>query len=108
MIDVAYAQTGGAAAGNPMAFFWQFFPLLLVFVVFYFLLIRPQSKRQKALREMIKSLKKGDRVVTSGGLHGEVFDVKDDTATLVLKVADNVKMVFTKQSVVSVESKKKE
>ena len=104
MIDVAHAQFGGGGGeGGPMVLLLQFLPFILVFVIFYFLLIRPQSQRQKKLQEMIANLKKGDRVVTSGGIHGEVVDIKD-TST-VLKVADNVKIEFTKQSVVAVEKK---
>lgn len=64
----------------------SFLPLILMFVVFYFLLIRPQQKRQKDQAEMIKNLKKGDRVVTSGGIIGTVHTLQDDY--LVLKVGD--------------------
>jgi preprotein translocase subunit YajC len=108
MIDVAFAQAGGAEGGGPLVFFLQFLPFILVFVIFYFLLIRPQSQKQKALREMIGNLKKGDRVVTSGGIKGSVVDIKEDSSSMVLKVADNVKMEFTKQSVVAVESRTKD
>jgi len=104
MIDVAYAQAGGGEGGGPLVFLLQFLPFILVFVIFYFLLIRPQSQRQKALQAMIKNLKRGDRVVTSGGLKGSVVDIKEDSSSIVLKVAENVKMEFTKQSVVSVEA----
>ena len=106
MIDVLFAQAAGAQAGGPMTLLLQFLPFILVIVIFYFLLIRPQSQRQKALREMVEKMAKGDRVVTSGGLYGEVVDVKEKT--VILKVADNVKMEFTKQSVVSMESKRGE
>ena len=64
----------------------SFLPLILMFVVFYFLLIRPQQKRQKEHAEMVKNLKKGDRVVTSGGIIGTVHTLQDDY--LVLKVGD--------------------
>ena len=64
----------------------SFLPLVLMFVVFYFLLIRPQQKRQRELAEMIKNIKKGDRVVTSGGIIGTVHTLQDDY--LVLKVGD--------------------
>lgn len=64
----------------------SFLPLILMFVIFYFLLIRPQQKRQKAHAEMIKNLKKGDRVVTSGGVIGTVHTLQDDY--VVLKVGD--------------------
>ena len=64
----------------------SFLPLILMFVVFYFLLIRPQQKRQKEHSEMVKNLKKGDRVVTTGGIIGTVHTLQDDY--LVLKVGD--------------------
>ena len=104
MIDVLMAQAGGGSeAGGPQVMLLQFLPFILVFVIFYFLLIRPQSKKQKALREMVNNLKRGDRVVTSGGIYGDVVDMKENST--VLKVADNVKIEFTKQSVVSVDVK---
>ena len=104
MIDVLMAQIGGGAQeGGPQVMLLQFLPFILVFVIFYFLLIRPQSKKQKALREMVNNLKRGDRVVTSGGIYGDVVDMKENST--VLKVADNVKIEFTKQSVVSVDVK---
>lgn len=64
----------------------SFLPLILMFVVFYFLLIRPQQKRQKAIAEMIKNLKKGDRVVTTSGIIGTIQTLQDDY--VVLKVGD--------------------
>ncbi len=63
-----------------------FLPIVLMFAIFYFLLIRPQQKKQKALQEMVKNLKKGDRVVTSGGIIGIVHTLQDDY--VVLKVGD--------------------
>jgi preprotein translocase subunit YajC len=68
----------------------NFLPLVLIFGIFYFLLIAPARKRQKAHQAMITELKKGDKVVTNGGLHGEVYALED--ATLILKVADNVRL----------------
>ena len=74
---------GAQAQTNPIL---SFLPLILMFVVFYFLLIRPQQKRQKDLAEMVKNLKKGDRVVTVGGVIGTVHTLQDDY--VVLKVGD--------------------
>lgn len=103
MIDVAWAQSAGSAAPNdPRVMFFNFLPLILVFVIFYFLILRPQSKRQKDLQKMIEALKRGDRVLTSGGLYGEVADVKEKGDTVILRVAENVKMEFAKSAVVSV------
>lgn len=74
---------GAQAQANPIL---SFLPLVLMFVVFYFLLIRPQQKRQKQHAEMVKNLKKGDRVVTSGGVIGTVHTLQEDY--VVLKVGD--------------------
>lgn len=73
----------GAEQGNP---FVAFMPLILMFAIFYFLLIRPQQKKQKDHQQMIKSLKKGDRVVTAGGVIGTVHTLQDDY--VVLKCGD--------------------
>ena len=79
----------------------QFVPILIIFVIFYFLLIAPARKRQKALRAMISNLKKGDRVLTTGGLLGEVTSVKDDV--IVLKLADNIKVRVTQAAVAGLQ-----
>jgi preprotein translocase subunit YajC len=102
MWNNAYAQAGGAAgAPNPaVAMLVQFAPLILGFAIMYLLLIRPQQQRQKKLDEMLKAIKKGDRVVTSGGMLGTVAGV--DEGKVVLKIADDVKAEFTKASIVQV------
>ena len=70
MFDIAYAMGQGGAGGEGAGGFAGFIPLILMFVIFYFLLIRPQQKRTKEHRAMVANLKKGDRIITSGGLHG--------------------------------------
>jgi preprotein translocase subunit YajC len=75
-------------------------PLILMFVVFYFLLIRPQQKRQKERMAMLNALKKGDKVITIGGIHGTIVDLTEDRVTL--KVSDNTRLVFERSSVNSV------
>ncbi len=76
-------------------------PLVLIFVVFYFILIAPMRKKQKAVEQMVEALKKGDKVVTNGGLYGEV--VKVDDATVVLKLAENVKVKVAKRAIAGLE-----
>jgi preprotein translocase subunit YajC len=71
-----------------------FVPLILLFVIFYFLLIRPQQKSQKKRQEMLKSLKKGDRVVTIGGIHGVIKEI--DETIVSLRVADNLNLKFSR------------
>lgn len=72
-----------------------------VFVIFYFMLIRPQNKKQKAMRKMIEAVKKGDKVVTIGGIHGLIHSVKDHS--VIIKVDDSTKMEFSKSAIASVD-----
>ena len=74
-----------------------FVPLILIFGIFYFLVIMPSRKKQKELAATIDALKKGDRVITTGGIFGEVVSV--DTATLVMKIGDNVKIKISKSAI---------
>ena len=78
-------------------------PVILIFVVFYFLLIRPQKKAQDEHKKMIASLKKNDEVITSGGIHGTIVNVKDNSVTL--KVDDNVKVEVQKHSISTMKRK---
>ncbi len=79
---------------NPLG---AFLPLILIFVIFYFLLIRPQQKKQKEHLKMLDSLKKNDRVVTIGGIHGVIQDIKKDT--IVLKIDDDTKIMVDKSAI---------
>ncbi|WP_431856494.1 preprotein translocase subunit YajC [Azospirillum sp.] len=87
-VSTAYAQTAGGAGGGDMLV--QFAPLILIFVVFYFLLIRPQQKKQKEHRAMLDSIRRGDRVVTGGGIIGTVSKVDNDE--LQVEIAEGVKV----------------
>ena len=91
---LAMAQPSGGEKPN---FLVQLAPLILIFVIFYFLLIRPQQKKQKNHQKMLESIRKGDRVVTSGGVYGTVVGVKDNV--VVLKIAENVKVEFSKAAI---------
>ncbi len=75
----------------------------LIIVVFYFFIIRPQQKRQREMKKMLDELKRGDRVITSAGIHGTVTDIDDKT--VVVQVADNVRMRFEKVAIATVEKK---
>ena len=85
-------------------------PLLVIIIatfgIFYFILIRPQQKKQKELKKMVEELKKGDRVMTNGGIFGTVAGIKDNV--LVLKIADGVQIELLRSAVASVVSKKSE
>lgn len=78
-----------------------FLPLIFIFVIFYFLLIRPQQKKAKEHTKLVSSLKTGDKVVTTAGIHGLITNVKETTVTI--KVAENVRMEFDKAAVVNVQ-----
>ncbi len=88
-------------AVNPLA---SFLPLILIFVVFYFLLIQPQQKQKKQHEQMIKNLGKNDEVVTSGGIHGTILSVKE--TTVVLRVDDNAKLEVEKHFIAAVTKKR--
>ncbi len=75
-----------------------FIPLLAVIVIFYFFMIRPQMKRQKEIRNFRESLKKGDKVLTLGGIYGKVVEIQD--TTVILEIADNVKVKVEKAGIV--------
>lgn len=90
----AYAATGGAASGGAASFFVQIFPLLLIFVIFYFLLIRPQQRRIKEHQRMVADVKVRDTAITSGGLIGKVTKVEDHEVEL--EVSPNVKVRVVK------------
>lgn len=88
---------GPAAPGtNPLV---QLIPLLLIIVVFYFFMIRPQVKRQKDLANYRNTLKKGDKVITTGGIYGRIHEVNDQNQTLVLEVDNNVHLKVDKSAV---------
>jgi preprotein translocase subunit YajC len=90
------ADPATTSASNPL---WTFGPIILMFLVLYFLLIRPQQRRQKTRNSMLNTLKKGDKVVTVGGLHGVIMEMDDDAKTVVLRVNDTTKLTFDRSSV---------
>ena len=96
MFDIAYAMgTGGGGEGA--SGFTGFIPLILMFVIFYFLLIRPQQKKTKEHRQMITNLKKGDRIVTIGGILGRITGMDD--VTLTVEIADKVRVKVARGNV---------
>ncbi len=95
-MDFLYGQTSGQGQSNPI---FSLLPLILIFVVFYFLLILPQQKRQKQHQQLLNSLKKGDRVITSSGIYGTIANVKDNIINLV--IADGVKVDIDKNHIVA-------
>ncbi len=98
----AQAQQNSPTARQPGGPFGMFLPMILVFVIFYFLLIRPQSNQKKQHQALLKNLKKGDEVVTAAGIHGKISGVTDSVITL--EIADNVRVKMEKQQVASIKS----
>jgi preprotein translocase subunit YajC len=101
-ISEAWAQAAGGSAGG-FEQILQFAPFILVFIVMWFLLIRPQQKKQKEHRAMVAALKRGDRVVTNGGIYGQVSHVADDH--LMVEIADGVKIKIMRDAVAAVPGK---
>lgn len=103
LIGLAYAMGEVGGQGAQGGGFMSLIPLLLMFVIFYFLLIRPQQKKAKEHRELITNLKKGDRIITSGGLYGTVTGLDDNTLTL--EIAEKVRVKVVRANVVGFAGK---
>ncbi|HEX4955854.1 MAG TPA: preprotein translocase subunit YajC [Thermoanaerobaculia bacterium] len=100
-MDLAMYLVIAQAPASTADMLMQFVPLLLIFVIFYFLLIRPARQRQKAVQLMLENLKRGDRVVTSGGIFGEVVAIEGSNA--ILRIAENVKVKVAKAAITGLE-----
>ncbi len=96
-------QGGAGAQPSPIM---SMMPIFLIFIIFYFLLIKPQQKKQKEHQDMVKKLKKNDEVVTNGGMHGTIVNVKDNT--IVLRVDDNCKIEMQKSSISIIKKSRSE
>jgi preprotein translocase subunit YajC len=97
MFDLAYAMgTGGGGQGGLGAFL----PLIIIFAIFYFLLIRPQQRKAKLHKEVLATLKKGDRVVSSGGLHGIITGLADEVVTM--EISPKVRVKVSRGSIAGV------
>lgn len=100
LVSPAYAQAAGAAPSAAM----QFLPLVLIFVIMYFLLIRPQQKKAKAHAAMLAAVRRGDEVITAGGLIGKVTKVKED-GVLEVEIATDVKVRLQQNTLLNIVSK---
>jgi preprotein translocase subunit YajC len=108
--DMLYAMAGppGGGAGQPQgpgAMFSSFLPLILIFVIFYFLLIRPQSKKAKEHKQMLENLKKGDKIMTNGGIHGIIDDMDGETLTLKIGVGSDLKVKVSRGHIAAIRGK---
>lgn len=97
---LAMGAPSSQPAGTEQPFWVTLFPFILIFVIMYFMLIRPHQKKLKETEDLVKAAKTGDQVVAAGGIIGMISNVKDKT--VILKVADNVKIEVLKSSIVSV------
>lgn len=104
-ISFLQTSTGTAPSASGMAgMLSTFLPMIAIFAIFYFFLIRPQNKKQKETEKMIAALKKGDKVVTIGGIHGVISSTKEKT--VVVKVDDNTKIEFNRTAIATVVTDK--
>jgi preprotein translocase subunit YajC len=103
-VGQAWAQSPAAPGGSASSTLMNFLPLLLIFLVFYVLIIRPQQKKMEAQEKMIKALQRGDRVVTSGGIHGKISKFDGDDI-IILEIADGVQIKIGRSHVGSLAAK---
>jgi len=104
MENLAYAMGGlGGSGGGQGSSLSAFIPLILMFAIFYFLLIRPQQKKAKQHKAMLGAVKKGDKVITSGGLHGEITGMTDDAVTM--EIAPKVRVKVSRGAIAGVIKK---
>ena len=103
-VTPAYAQAAGG--GDPMSAFGQFIPLILIFVIFYFLLIRPQQKKAKQHAQMVQNLRRGDQVLTAGGIIAKVIKVgAPEEVEVEVEIAKDVKVKLDRRTITVVMSK---
>ncbi|MDP2600000.1 MAG: preprotein translocase subunit YajC [Deltaproteobacteria bacterium] len=101
ILGMAQTPQNGASGGQPQGnFLMTFAPLIIIFVIFYFLLIRPQKKQQKKMQEMLSALRKGDNVVTRGGIHGKITGIADNVLTV--EIANNVNIKVSREAIINV------
>ena len=89
-------QSGSGPSSNSLL---TWMPFILIFIIMYFLILRPQAKRQKEHQKMLTSLQKGDNVVTAGGIHGTIVGIKEKEQIVIVKIADNVKVEVARNSI---------
>ena len=104
LLPLLMGAPGGSGEGGSS---WMtFLPLVLIIGIFYFLILRPQNKKQKETKRMLEALKKGDRVVTIGGIHGVIQTVKE--SSVIVRVDENTKLEFSRSAISSVSASAKE
>jgi len=99
---IAMAAPPGGSGQQQGSIFSTIVPLVVIFAIFYFLMIRPQQRQAKKHKEMLSAIKKGDRVVTRGGMLGTIFAISDNVVTI--EIADNVRARFNREAIAAIES----
>jgi preprotein translocase subunit YajC len=102
VVETLYAMAGGQSSQGGGNAFLSFLPLILIILVMYLLILRPQAKKQRDRQKLLDSVKKGDDIITVGGMHGKVVGTKNDDKILVVKVDDNVKVDIDRSAVSSI------
>ena len=96
-VAIAFAEDAPQAAAPGVSGLMSIAPLIILFVIFYFLLIRPQQKRSKEHKQMISAIQKGDQVITTGGIHGRVASVNEDSISV--EIAEGVKVKVSREAI---------
>lgn len=104
MVSAMAAPPGGGQPQGPGAMFSSFLPLILIFVIFYFLLIRPQSKKAKEHKQMLENIKKGDKVMTNGGIYGLIEEIDGDTVILKVGIKDDVRIKINRNYIANLRN----
>ncbi len=102
MFEFITLMAGNPNAGQQPNTFGFFLPIIMIFLIMYFLIFRPQMKKQKQQKMMLDSIQKGDKIITVGGILGTVAGIKEKDGTLIVKIADNTKIELVKTSVAKV------
>jgi preprotein translocase subunit YajC len=103
MNDLAYAMApAGGGNDGPMGLLMGFFPLVVMFAIFYFIIIKPQQKKQKEHKNMLANLKEGDNVITTSGIYGLVVKIKEDVFTL--QIAEQTKIKISRESIAGLKT----
>jgi preprotein translocase subunit YajC len=98
--ELAYAMGAPGGGGSQGSQIMSFLPIIFIFVIFYFLLIRPQQKRSKEHRNLLSNIKEGDQVLTSGGIYGRITGIKDDKITV--EISDKVRVKVNRGNIAGV------
>ena len=103
MFNFTMLLAAAPAAGTPQNSFMAFLPMILIFAIFYFILIAPMRKRQKKTQAMLAQLKKGDQVITNGGIYGRIAATDESTNSVILQIADQVKIKVARSAIAGMQ-----